>query len=209
MKFIDLTHKFENNMTVYSQYNKVEIQKIATIENDGYEESLLKIYSHNGTHIDSTKHMNINGKTLDALDIENFTGKAIVIDVKDKEYIELELLKKYEEKINECDFVIFNSSWDKFWNTDKYYKDYPVLNEESAKYLANSNIKGIGIDMLSVDTYDSVDFKIHSILFDGGKLIVENLTNLENAPNEFLFVAAPLKFDNADGAPVRAMAIID
>ena len=158
--------------------------------------------------MDSTKHMNINGKTLDTLDIENFAGKAILIDVKDKEYIDLELLKKYEERINECDFVIFNSSWDKFWNTDKYYKDYPVLNKESAKYLANSNIKGIGIDMLSVDTYDSEDFEIHSILFDGGKLIVENLTNLENIPNEFLFIAAPLKFNDADGAPVRAMAII-
>ena len=208
MKIIDLTHKPENNMTAYSPDSRAEIQKVATIENNGYEESLLTIYSHNGTHMDSTKHMNINGKTLDTLDIENFVGKAILIDVKDKEYIDLELLKKYEERINECDFVIFNSSWDKFWNTDKYYKDYPVLNKESAKYLANSNIKGIGIDMLSVDTYDSADFEIHSILFDGGKLIVENLTNLENIPNEFLFIAAPLKFNDADGAPVRAMAII-
>lgn len=208
MKIIDLTHKFENNMTAYSPDSRAKIQKVATIENNGYEESLLTIYSHNGTHMDSTKHMNINGKTLDTLDIENFAGKAILIDVKDKEYIDLELLKKYEERINECDFVIFNSSWDKFWNTDKYYKDYPVLNKESAKYLANSNIKGIGIDMLSVDTYDSADFEIHSILFDGEKLIVENLTNLENIPNEFLFIAAPLKFNDADGAPVRAMAII-
>lgn len=208
MKIIDLTHKLENNMTAYSPDSRAKIQKVATIENNGYEESLLTIYSHNGTHMDSTKHMNINGKTLDTLDIENFAGKAILIDVKDKEYIDLELLKKYEESINECDFVIFNSSWDKFWNTDKYYKDYPVLKKESAKYLANSNIKGIGIDMLSVDTYDSADFEIHSILFDGGKLIVENLTNLENIPNEFLFIAAPLKFNDADGAPVRAMAII-
>ncbi len=148
MKIIDLTHKLENNMTAYSPDSRAKIQKVATIENNGYEESLLTIYSHNGTHMDSTKHMDINGKYLDILDIENFAGKAILIDVKDKEYIDLELLKKYEERINECDFVIFNSSWDKFWNTDKYYKDYPVLNKESAKYLANSNIKGIGIDML-------------------------------------------------------------
>ena len=59
MKIIDLTHKLENNMTAYSPDSRAKIQKVATIENNGYEESLLTIYSHNGTHMDSTKHMNI------------------------------------------------------------------------------------------------------------------------------------------------------
>lgn len=63
--------------------------------------------------------------------------------------------------------------------------------------------------MLSVDSYDSTDFAIHHILFEGGKLIVENLINLDKLPQEFLFIAAPLKYNDADGSPIRAMAIVD
>ena len=38
----------------------------------------------------------------------------------------------------------------------------------------------------------------------------ENLTNLsEIKSNHFTFCALPLKFENADGAPIRAIAIID
>ena len=58
--------------------------------------------------------------------------------------------------------------------------------------------------MLSVDSYDSTDFAIHHIL-----LKVENLINLDKLPQEFLFIAAPLKYNDADGSPVRAMAIVD
>ena len=36
-----------------------------------------------------------------------------------------------------------------------------------------------------------------------------DLTNLKSLPNKFLFIAAPLKFNNTDGFPVRALAITD
>lgn len=52
-----------------------------------------------------------------------------------------------------------------------------------------------------------IDFIIHHTLFKEGKLIIENLTNLDNLKKEFLFVATPLKYKNADGSPVRAIAI--
>lgn len=209
MKVIDLTHALENDMPVYSQQNSPDIKKISTIEENGYEETFLSMFSHNGTHIDSTKHMHKYGETLDLLDIDNFVGKAILIEVENKKYIELEELKKYEKNIKSCDYIIFKSGWEKYWGDSKYYEGYPVLTKDAAKYLANSNIKGIGIDMLSVDSYDTIDFDIHHILFEGGKLIVENLMNLNNLPKEFLFIAAPLKYNNADGSPVRAIAMFD
>ena len=41
-------------------------------------------------------------------------------------------------------------------------------------------------------------------------VIIENLTNLEKAGGSlFTLAVLPLKYENADGAPVRAVAIIE
>ena len=144
------------------------------------------------------------------MDIENFVGKAYVLELeKGNENIELEYLKKYEDEIKNSDFIIFKSGWSKFWDKKQYYVGYPTLTKEAANYIANTNIKGIGIDMLSVDRYDTSVFEVHHILFEKGKIIIENLTNLENVPEKFLFIAAPFKYNDADGAPVRAIAIVE
>ena len=48
------------------------------------------------------------------------------------------------------------------------------------------------------------------IVLGAGLVIVENLTNLEGLIGRaFRFAALPLKYENADGAPVRAVAFVD
>ena len=59
-------------------------------------------------------------------------------------------------------------------------------------------------------TIDSLTLSNHHKLLSNNVLIFENLTNLsEIKSNHFTFCALPLKFENADGAPIRAIAIID
>lgn len=41
-------------------------------------------------------------------------------------------------------------------------------------------------------------------------VVIENLTRLGEIGNElFTFCALPLKYENSDGAPIRAIAILD
>lgn len=41
-------------------------------------------------------------------------------------------------------------------------------------------------------------------------VIIENLAHLSNVGNDiFTLVALPLKYENADGAPIRAIAILN
>ncbi|MCC0679625.1 cyclase family protein [Clostridioides sp. ES-S-0005-03] len=210
MKVFDLTHVTHNDMPVYAETNRPDIKKVAIIEENGYQETLISVFSHNGTHMDSPKHMYTKGESLDTLDIENFVGKAYVLELEQgSKNIELEYLKKYEDEIKSSEFIIFKSGWSKFWDKKQYYVGYPTLTEEAANYIADSNLKGIGIDMLSVDRYNTSAFKVHHILFEKGKIIIENLTNLEAVPERFLFIAAPFKYNDADGAPVRAIAIVE
>lgn len=58
-----------------------------------------------------------------------------------------------------------------------------------------------------MDTLRDPSFLAHKALLSGGLVIIENLCLKKVVGRkEFMFYALPLKFQNADGAPVRAIA---
>lgn len=209
MKVIDLSHEITRSMTVYSEKERPNFNKVSSIEEAGYNETNINIYSHNGTHMDSPYHIFKEGKKLSEFPVENFLGNAFILDVtKNKENeITLEFLKLYQEEIKKSEFLILKTGWEKYWNNEKYFNDFPVLSEEAALWLSMLNIKGIGVDTISVDKVHSKDFNIHKILLSKEKIIIENLTNLNNLYGKFMFIATPLNFKESDGCPVRAIGI--
>lgn len=210
MRVIDLSHIIKTNMTTYTKDEKPEIYNIATIEKDGFNEKNLNIYTHTGTHIDAPSHMINKGKTIDEFNINEFIGIAIIIDISSIKEVTLKEIMKYEDKIINCDFVILKTGYEKYWGSKEYFNNYPSLTEDAAKWLCDFNLKGIGIDAISIDKFDSIDFEIHNIILSRGKLIIENLTNLDIINREeFTLVATPLKIEDGDGSPVRAVAITD
>lgn len=85
-----------------------------------------------------------------------------------------------------------------------------MLAGEAAAWLAGRGLKGVGFDAISVDPVGSTDFPNHYIFFRAGMVCVENLTGLEPLVGmRFRFVCLPLSIEEADGSPVRAVAILD
>jgi kynurenine formamidase len=100
------------------------------------------------------------------------------------------------------------TGWSRYWGTDKYFSDYPVLSPESTEWLSRFKLKGIGLDVISADGADSQDFPIHKAFLKNDTVIIENLKNLDLVPiDQFLFSCLPLKLEDADGSPVRAVAL--
>ena len=210
MKVLDLSYEINSNMSTYTKEEKPKIYDIASIDKDGYNEKILRICTHTGTHIDSPNHMISKGKSIDEFDISQFIGKALLIDVSNIKNIEINNIIKYKDKIEEVDFIILRTGWEKYWGSSEYLNGYPSLTEDAAKWLCEFNIKGIGIDSISIDKFDSIDFEIHNIILSRGKIIIENLNNLSYISKEiFTLVATPLKIKNGDAAPVRAIGLID
>ena len=84
---------------------------------------------------------------------------------------------------------------------------FPVLDEEASKYLVSCGLKGVGTDAISVDALSDETFPAHRVLLSGGLVIVENLCLKKLVGRkDVMFFALPVKFENADGAPVRAIA---
>lgn len=210
MIVVDLSHSIHEKMTTYTKDEKVEINNIADIEKDGYNEKVLRLATHVGTHIDSPSHMIYKGKTIDEYNVEDFIGLATIINVENVKDIKIQDLLPYEKTIINCDFVILKTGWEKYWGSKDYFYNFPSLTEEAAKWLCEFNIRGVGIDAISIDKFDSIEFEIHNIVLSRGKLIIENLNNLKSIKSrEFTLVATPLKIKEGDASPVRAIALLN
>ncbi len=205
MKLIDLTHSIENNMQVYPGDRPPSLVQTHHINKDQYTDHQLTCGMHTGTHIDGAWHMTDNSRFIDNEPLESFFGKACVIDIRNyTTFNNVDLLKK---KAVGCSIVLFYTGFGKHFGSDKYPKDYPLLDISIAKQLKILNIKLIGIDSLSPDTKP---YETHKYLLSNGVLIAENLTNLHLLPTDkhFEIIALPLKI-KADSAPARIVALLE
>lgn len=210
MKITDLTHIIDSDMPVFPGTEPPIFEKANTLEKDGFREAKITMYSHTGTHIDSPAHMLSDGPYLDSFDIGHFIGNATILDFSTEKIglIDVDRLKSYEEKIKKVEFLIIKTGWSKYWGQQEYYDDFPSLTEESAKWLSEFKLKGIGIDAISIDDIKSTTFAVHKILMPKDIIIIENLTNLDSISNEYFILSImPLKNKDADGSPVRAISI--
>lgn len=212
MKIIDLTQIISSTMPVYPGTEPPVITNATTIDNDGFAEKLISMFSHTGTHIDAPGHILEGGFTLDQFCAGNFVGNGLVIDISECSIVERDFLEKYKTQIegyaqfDGSDFVLFRTGWDKKWGTEDYFSGFPLLSEDALKWLCNFKIKGIGFDCISADPVDSCDLPNHRIILDKNIIIIENLCNLEQLEGQhFVFSCLPLKIKNADGSPVRAV----
>jgi arylformamidase len=172
MAMIDLTHPVENNMPAFPGEPGPNIRDIADIGNQGYRVKWLEMGSHTGTHMDAPAHLIPEGKTLDQFPVSHFSGKATIISVPSNiRIIEVSLLKQSEEKISESSFVLLKTGWSKFWGSDQYFRDFPVLSDEAAHWLVKHHLKGIGLDTVSADPVDSRTLLVHHIILKAGWVI--------------------------------------
>ncbi|MDQ1352673.1 MAG: hypothetical protein QG657_2979 [Acidobacteriota bacterium] len=198
-------------MPLYPGTKPPEFTTPFTIKKDGFTERNLSFSSHTGTHIDAPAHIISHGARLDQWPVNRFAGRAVVINLTNLKtpHIPLERLKRLETVIKESEFVLLHTGWSRYWGEGKYFESYPVLNIEAALWLADFQLKGVGVDTISIDEPGSTTLPVHNIILEGGKLVIENLAYLEQLPQTgFTFCCFPLKLEDAEASPVRAVGII-
>ena len=82
---------------------------------------------------------------------------------------------------------------------------------EICQYALESGKKGLGFDTIGIDPVSDMLLPRHrKLLGNRDIVIIENLTNLDKIGGGlFTFAALPLKYKDADGAPTRAVAILE
>ncbi len=209
-RIVDLSHALAPDMPMYPGTEPPVIRKTNTLERDGFAETSLAMYSHTGTHVDAPSHMLAGAPSLDGLDVDHFVGEGCVVDAAGGATIHVDTLRASEALISGASFVLIRTGWDRHWGSPRYFSGYPVLSAEAAEWLAARRLKGVGFDAISADPVGASDFVNHLHFFRAGMVIVENLRGLEPLlGRRFLFSCLPLKFADADGSPVRAVALLE
>lgn len=179
-----------------------KLNNLANYPEQSYHENEINMNLHTGTHIDAPLHMIDGGETTDVYPIEQMFGKARVIDLKDIDgLIEIEHIGEMDFK--DVDFVIFKTrnSYDETFNFE-----FTALGRSAAEYLAEFDLKGVGIDALGIER-GQADHPTHKILLSRKIMIVEGLSLKDIEPGEYDFIVLPLKIWGVEGAPARAVLI--
>lgn len=214
MKVVDLTHRIEEGMSVYPGTEGPKLRMANSYEKDGFKETLLTMYSHTGTHMDAPSHLYEQGRNLDEFSVSRFVGSAVVIDclgLREGDKIGMSHIERQREEAEKADFLLFCTGWDKYWGSEKYFSDYPTIDEEVARYIADKRKKGVGLDVIGLDPIADANLPLHKIVLRSNEtVIIENLKDLGGLGKDlFTFCALPLHYIGGDGAPIRAVAIFD
>ena len=211
MRVIDLSHTIKSGMPCYPGTPAPLFHSLSSIEEHGFAEQLMTLSSHTGTHVDLPAHILREGSSLDSFSVGSFAGKGYAIDIRGQAggMITVAALHPFRDRIKECEFLLLCSGWSQYWGATNYYHGYPVLSSDAVEWLTDFDLKGLGVDMVSVDAPDSGDFPVHTCLLQKGILIIENLDGIPlllHVP--FIFCGFPLKIFGAEASPVRAVALV-
>jgi arylformamidase len=161
---------------------------------------------HTGTHVDAPMHFVKGGASVDLVALDRLVGPARVIDcTPDAKVIDAAELNKHEWKgAHRILFRTRNSR--NHWMTDPtFHEDFTYVAPDAAQLLADAGVELVGIDYLSIERYQSPDFKTHLILLGKGIPVVEGLQLADVAPGEYDLVVLPLRVAGHEGAPARAI----
>jgi arylformamidase len=157
---------------------------------------------HCGTHADAPYHYDEKGTCIGALDLDMFVGPARVIDAQASG--PLCLPKHVEPFLQNCPprvlLRLFAGQDSKIWNDD-----FRALTAETVQLLADHGVKLVGVDTSSVDPSTSKSLPAHMACLRNNIIILENLLLDHVEPGDYELIALPLKFENLDASPVRAV----
>jgi len=211
MRVVDLTHPFADGMPVFPGLPEPSFRSIARVEVDGYAMSELHLINHIGTHVDAPAHQIAGGDTLDEIPLTRLVTDALTIDVSDREPgpLSVEEIEPYLAKVRRDDIVLLYSNNARNYGDDAYWTGWSYPDADAARALVATDLSAIGFDGPSADPVDSSTYELHRIWLSSGRMILENLTNLDLLPERCRIVVAPIKVAGANGGPSRVFALLD
>ncbi|OGK84392.1 MAG: hypothetical protein A2X53_12685 [Candidatus Rokubacteria bacterium GWA2_70_23] len=225
MAVVDLSVLVAPQMGVPPALKNNRLQFETVIRKSAQSEDMVRIgfvrnlCIHTGTHVDAPCHALGGRRAVAAIPLDRLVGGAVVLDlgeVASNEAIGPERLQRFGGDVRPDDIVILRSRWsERYWGKDEYWTDSPYLTVEGARWLVDRRPKALVFDFFEeydarFPDFDAIGFKVHREILGRDVLIVEHVVNLAVLPRRFArFAAAPLKLDDMEGSPVRALAILD
>ncbi len=148
--------------------------------------------AHCGTHVDAPSHVFADGRTIGQIPLAAYVGPARVVDLPGLGEVGPDALPRKALGIQR---VLFRSG------------GKASLSPFAAMLLAQKGTVLVGTDAASIDPEDSEDLPAHRALLGNGVAILEDLDLTAVPEGAYTLVALPLRLEDLDASPVRAILI--
>ena len=224
-RVVDLSQTLEEHMPHYPTHSKFFHNLWGSYWHGGRSLTYqLVMNEHNGTHVDAPAHFISDAQprahvTIEQVPVSHLVGRGVHLACRQFEagdYVTKDFVTKWEAEHGELradDIVLFEFGWSRYWGLrpgdQRYVEDWPGVSMDAAEYLVGKAVAALGVDTLSPDPPAALAKNpIHPLVLEKQVLIIENLANLDQLPDFFLFLAFPLKLRGGSGSPIRAVAMI-
>jgi arylformamidase len=193
----------------------------STARGDHANTTILRLFSHSGTHVDTPWHFNPNGPAAWQIPVERFVFGAprwIEVPAGERTVIGPEMLEPHAATIADADLLLMHTGWSAQRPADprRYAADGPLLAPEAARWLvaAFPDLRGIATDAISIAAPWDIPRAVethHALMgvgSDDGRyvLIYEDVRLVPEAARARRVMAWPLFVEGADGSPVTIVA---
>jgi arylformamidase len=203
--WIDISVPLHTGMVHWPDNPPVKIERMLDMEQgDACNVSMMSLGVHTGTHVDSPRHFLRDGKGIHLVPFSALIGPARVIEIADTHSIKVEDLRRHDIQRGErILFKTLNST--RNWRADDFVEDFVYVSAAAARYLASQQVQTVGVDYLSVGGYRADGAETHQALLSADIWIIEGLNLSRVQPGIYELVCLPLRIQDADGAPARAV----
>ena len=204
-RWLDISVPLKDGMVHWPGDPPIRIENVKDIEHGASSTlSMISMGSHTGTHMDAPLHFIRQGVGIDKMPLDTTVGRARVIEIQDTESIKPEEL--YQYRIRSGERILFKTRNSlRVWQTDTFIEDLVFISKEAARFLAEHKVRVIGVDYLSVGGFKRDGIETHRTLLEGGVWIIEGLDLSGVKPGKYDLICLPLRLDQGDGAPARAI----
>ncbi|MBX2802996.1 MAG: cyclase family protein [Myxococcales bacterium] len=172
---------------------------------DGANIDLSSIHTtvHIGAHTDAPSHYAAGGQDIAQRPLELYYGPCQVIsaDVGRGERIRPEHLSVPVTAPR----VLFKTGT--FPDPDVFNEDFAALSPELIAHLAGEGVRLVGLDTPSVDLCHDQELLTHTAIASHDMAILEGVVLTDVADGQYTLIALPLKLQDADASPVRAVLV--
>jgi kynurenine formamidase len=213
-RLIDLSHTVEDGMITYKglpapivcDYLSRAESRARYAPGTEFQIGRIDMVANTGTYVDAPFHRHEHGKDLSELALESLANlDCVVIRATERRARAIDFAPADAELRGKA--VLFHTGWDAHWRTDQYFEDHPHLTGALAQRLVEAGAALVGIDSFNIDSTDTGERPVHTILLGAEIPIVEHLRGLDALPDRGArFYAVPVKVIGMGTFPVRAFA---
>lgn len=206
MTIHDITLTITPDLPVWPGDPPIRLSQPAHLERgDAYTLTRLDMSAHTGTHLDAPAHFVRGGATVESLDLATLIGPALVVDARGRGHLSAETLEALAIPAG-VRRLLFRTDNSLRWQRGEtaFAEDFIAIEPSGAAWLVERGVRLVGIDYLSVGSFDD-GVATHQILLGAGVIAVEGLDLSAVEAGDYQLICLPIKIGGADGAPCRAV----